>query len=211
MTNSELESILRKAPGPERPAGHWERFTNAVLVQIGRPGGAATVHVRPESLDLVRAWTFLRKLRLALVAGTSAGLACLAIIVFRSSPNQPGVEISKEQFVAARIYCRELEKLFPGQIRSIVFDQSGPHVVLSDTPNIPASPAVFLKICAGKNCQSIITFSGQSISLNGQQCEVLVDGTGGVILAGPQVLWTNRQGPEKPGRVRIEAKPLEAS
>jgi len=79
--------------------------------------------------------------------------------------------------------------MFPNRVRAIVRDERGINLVLSDKDDVPSSPPIYVRISDGKNCSSVITFSGQEIQIAGQKLSVLMEGDGGIILAGNGFVW----------------------
>jgi hypothetical protein len=117
----------------------------------------------------------------------------------------------EDRLAHARKYLHEVEALFPNQVQAIVFDKEGTHLVLADRPDVPASPALYLKICAPSECRQFITFSGQQIKVNGEACDVLLSHGGEVLLVGRRMVWSSSDPLGKHSGYRIEAKTLEAT
>ena len=103
---------------------------------------------------------------------------------------------------------RETLALFPNRVRAIVQDEHGLHLVLSDTDDVPPSPPLYVSICDGKKCSSLVTFSGQEIQIAGQNVMVLSDARGGIILTGNQFVWSNAERTHAGDHLKIEAKNL---
>jgi hypothetical protein len=98
--------------------------------------------------------------------------------------------------------------LFPNRVRAIIQNEQGTQLVLADQPDVPDSPPLFVKICDGKHCSSLVTFSGQDLEVAGQKITVLSDANGGIILEGSQFVWSS-MGPNRPqDGLKIEAKTL---
>jgi hypothetical protein len=206
MTNDELNRILKDAPAPERTAGHWEEFPGRVMREIRRTAGKAADTV-PDSSSSA-GW----RPKLQFGWGLAAGLAtvCIALGFFLGlwkGRNSGGGTDS--QLAAAQKYFHEIEGLFPNQVQAIVFDQNGPHIVLADHADVPASTALYLKICDAQGCRRFVTFSGQRVRVNGDAFDVLVDRQGDVLLVGEQAVWSSSKPAVTVGRYRIEARPLE--
>jgi hypothetical protein len=66
---------------------------------------------------------------------------------------------------------------------------------------------LWIKICDGKQCRSVVTFSGQAMQIAGQRVEVLADARGGVMLLGDHFFWSSRETVLK-DHLRIDAQPL---
>jgi len=100
--------------------------------------------------------------------------------------------------------------MFPNQVRAIVVGQTGVKLDLSDNPDIPSSPPVRVDVCRHQQCLTYITFSGQSIRLNGETCDVLADGQGHISLVGRDIVWTSADPTRRLEAYHIEAGPLGA-
>ncbi len=103
---------------------------------------------------------------------------------------------------------RETLALFPNRVRAIVQDERGLNLVLSDTDDVPASPPLYVRICDGKKCSSLVTFSGQEIQIAGQKFTVLSDSHGSIILTGSQFVWSDTERAYAGNHLKIEAKNL---
>lgn len=84
----------------------------------------------------------------------------------------------------AKLY-REVAEMFPGQIAAIVADDAGVRLVLADRPRARTSPPLLVRARKPAACRSIVTFSGEQVPVNGDTWDVLLDGEGNVIVAGP--------------------------
>ena len=103
---------------------------------------------------------------------------------------------------------RETLAMFPNQVRAIVEDSHGLHLVLSDNGAVPSSPPLYIHVCDGKNCSSVVTFSGQEIQVAGQKMTVLANTQGGVILMGNDFVWSSDEKNKSDEGLEIEAKNL---
>lgn len=139
--------------------------------------------------------------------GFGFGLACVAVLIYHFSRTEQPLLTQDQVALAAKVF-REIQPLFPNQIREISFDGSGAHLVLADQPDVPTSQPFFVKFCEGNRCRNFITFSGQEIRLDGQTFQVLVDRQGAVMVMGERWVWSSSTPGEKPGRYRIAAGPL---
>jgi hypothetical protein len=205
MNNKRLDEILKSARVPERAGEYWEKFPGRVMAKL---------HWRKQNseaqqLALPRVSSF-RLFRLP-VFGAGLAVACillgfgLGIRIGRQS-----IAPERAQLAEALKCYREIAGLFPNQIQSIVFDQNGPHLVLAEQPNVPASTPLYVKICGPAGCQRFVTFSGQQIHLNGDTFDVLVDRRGDVMVVGAQSVWSSSEPLQSVGGYRIEARPLPA-
>jgi hypothetical protein len=209
MNESELNEVLKRATVPERKADYWEQFPRRVTTELERLRQTAPVQ---RLSDASHAWPWAAVFRfLGAKPAFAVGVAvvCLALgffLGFWRGQRSPG---SDPQLAAARKYFNEIEALFPNQVRAIVFDQQGTHLVLAQEPNLPASPPLYLKICGPRGCQRFVTFSGQQIRVNGDVCDVLADGRGDVLVVGRHVLWSGSRAGIRSGQYQIEARALE--
>ena len=205
MKNSELDQILKSAPVPDRPGAYWDQFPQRVMAKtnwLRTRADAGANHPRTEPFWLRSRFQF---------ATVGLGLAIIGLLLgfvlgFWQGRN---LSITGPQLAAARKYFQEIETLFPGQVQAIVFDQQGPHLVLAERSNVPASSPLYLRICGPKGCQDYVTFSGQQIRFNGETCEVLLDRQGNVLLVGQQWVLSTAQASAKNARYQVAARPLE--
>jgi hypothetical protein len=98
--------------------------------------------------------------------------------------------------------------MFPNRVRAIVQDGRGLSLVLSEDDNVPASTPLYIHICDGKECASVVTFSGQDFQIAGRQMTALSDAQGGIILMGKNFAWSSRERAMAKSNLEIEAKPL---
>lgn len=201
MTDDELDQILKSAATPQRPEEYWHEFPKRITAKLHWQNQVPAHPVprpAPKVMPLL-AW------------GLSFATICiLAGFIMRLQPqaeHRAALPAQDSQLAAARKCYQELEALFPNQLQSIVFDQQGPHLVLAAKADIPNSAPLYLKICGPQGCQGFVTFSGQQIRFNGENCEVLADATGQVMLVGSHQVW---EGAKLSGPIRIEARPLDA-
>jgi hypothetical protein len=197
MKPSELAELLKSSRVPERSTEYWDDFPGRVTIRLRREDRGAR---QPKP------WVRRPALRIAAL-GVCLVAVCLLFRVAMQFAHNRDSEISAAQMDEAKHYYHELETLFPNQLRAIVFDQKGPHLLLSNEPDVPRSPALFLKICGPKGCETLVTFSGQSIKINGEQMEVLADAQGKVIVMGNNRVWA---GGNDSGPIHIQSKALES-
>ena len=193
MTNSELERLLKTAKVPGRENSFWESFAQSVTRKI-RQNPARPDATRSNLKPNFALW------------GIGMATACLVIgfsFGFRNGHSRG----TNEQLAAARKYFQEVESLFPNQMRAIVFENGEARLLLSDKPDVPTSSPLFVKICSGKNCRSLVTFSGQRIQIDGEAFEVLSDHKGQILLVGNNSVWSSGDPPTK--NRFIQAQPLE--
>ncbi len=194
MNNSELDKLLKSARVPDRPPEFWEalpkRVTAKLHWQAGRP---AAPEAEPRRFA-AWAWGF----------GAAAACVAAALLVLALPGRTPPA--AGHQFALVERCFREIEALFPRQVQAVVVDERGPRMVLADSADVPQSPPVYLKICGPKGCQRIITFSGQQIRVNGDQCDVLMDAAGHVLVVGSRIVWSSASAASAAGPYHIEAR-----
>jgi hypothetical protein len=193
MNKSELDSILKKARTPERSEEFWEMFPGQIAIRLNR---ARTDNHPPKRNWFPRlAWGF---------ATVICVLAAFAIGHWRG---QRETKASTDVLANAKV-VRETLAMFPNQVRAIMEDEHGLNLVLSDSDNVPASPPLYVRICDGKHCSSLVTFSGQEIQVAGQKMTVLSDTQGGIILMGNNFAWSSREPAYAKNDLKIQAMSL---
>jgi hypothetical protein len=198
MNDAELNELLKSASVPERPDAYWERFPKRVILRV--QVREATRRTSSASLGFSHIFQTGR-IRLALASS-------LVLLTFAAFWWRKSESVSRDRdFVKVQKYFHEIDALFPKQVRAIVFDRQGTRLLLAEKPNVSDSQPVYLRICNGKGCQELVTFSGQRIELNNDPCEVLVTRQDEVIIVGEKLFWGSHE-PRAPTRYRIEAKLL---
>ena len=193
MNKSKLDSILKKARTPEPPQEFWEDFPQQVVRQLDR---ALVEFPSPRP-----AW-FPR------LAWTLSAAACLFIAFALGHWRGQTETASSPDILANAKVVHDTLAMFPNQVRAITEDKSGLHLLLSDNGAVPSSPPLYIRICDGKNCSSLVTFSGQEIQVAGQTMTVLGDSHGGIILMGNDFVWANDQKTYADKGLKIEARNL---
>jgi hypothetical protein len=103
---------------------------------------------------------------------------------------------------------REVLTLFPNRLRAIVQDERGVRLVLSDQADVPASRPIYVHICTGGHCSSLVTFSGQELDIAGQRVTILTNAKEDVIVAGNRFAWSSERPGDAVGGLKIEAREL---
>jgi hypothetical protein len=116
--------------------------------------------------------------------------------------------LTARELATARTYLRELEALFPNQVKAVEFDPTGPRLLLADRAVVPAAQPVLVRVCGRDGCRSFITFSGQQIRVDGDSLDVLVDARGHVLLVGAKLAWTSADASARAGEFRFAAHSL---
>jgi hypothetical protein len=195
MNDFDLDRKLKAAQVPARDEDYWESFPRLVSAKLR----TAPVERLSERHRLPRlAW------------GSGIAFACL-LIGFAIGHWHGRME-KNDSFVLLQNgkMLREVLTLFPNRVRAIVQDKHGLQLVLSDQPDVPASTPLWVKICDGKQCASLVTFSGQELEIAGQKVTVLADAQGGIILEGSRFVWSSTEQNFAQGNLKIEAKRLSA-
>jgi hypothetical protein len=182
-----LDELLKGVRMPERSPGYWETFPKRVTAQLPDQS------LRSGIGDPTRIWW----------AVGLTGICCLivlgAVLWFRPRrPAEPNY---------AKLY-REIEAMFPNQIRAITVDQQGVRLSLSDKPNVPTTSPLRVNVCRQQQCRTFITFSGQQIRVNGEILDVLADGEGDVFIVGQRSVWSSKEPTRQVGAYRIDAQTL---
>lgn len=188
MNDSELNKLLKSAKAPEQSAEHWQDFPSEVMRSLHR---RRTTEVGSHSY---------RRPRLAWGLGFAVCLVIGFLVGHWRGANQVNGLLQNDKLV------REVVAMFPNQVQAIIQDEDGLRISLADAPNVPQSQPLWIKICDGKKCRSIVTFSGQVVQIGGQRVEALADASGGVMLVGEHFFWSAHE--QTTGRFRIDAQPL---
>lgn len=194
MKKPELDSILKKARLPEIADESLAMFPRRIVARLKRnePPARAAQNFLPRL-----AWAF--------------GLVACVVIAFaighRSGQMETKAAPENDSLASVKL-IRETMAMFPNRVRAIVQDERGLNLVLSDNDDVPASSPLYVRICDGKNCSSLVTFSGQEIQIAGQKITVLADARGGIILTGNQFVWSNSERTYAGNHLKIEAKNL---
>jgi hypothetical protein len=193
MNDSELNRLLREAKVPERPPEFWAKFPRRV---------AARLTWKPAVKSAAPAHRFPR------LAWTLALAGCVAIAFFIGFWSGHREAVAENGVLQNEKIIREMLATFPNRVRGIVQDEHGLNVVLSDSDNVPVSTPLWVRICDGKHCSTMVTFSGQEIRVGRRDVTVLSDASGKIILAGDNFLWSNGEALLADRKLKIEAKTL---
>lgn len=192
MNNADLDKMLKSAKGPALDAGYQEDFARGVLKNL-----TSSQRCYPRTRQTLRprlAWTF-------------ATVAC--IVLAFAAGHWHGRKMTEQDILADTKLIQETLAMFPNRVKAIVKDEHGMNLILSDTADVPASPPIYVQICDGKSCSSMVTFSGQEIKIAGQQLTVLSEAGGGIILEGNHFIWSTAGRTGGPQGLEIQAKNLQ--
>jgi hypothetical protein len=193
MNDAELNRILKAAKVPERTEEFWARFPRRV-----------TSHLHWKPAITGKSGRFWR-----LAWALSAVAACLVVGFMAGHWRGHEEAVAENGLLQNAKMIQETFAMFPNRVKAIVQDQRGINLVLSDKDDVPRSTPLWIKICDGKTCAAMVTFSGQEIKLGSKELTVLTDAHGKIILAGDNFLWSNGDallaGNDK---LKIEAKTL---
>ena len=67
---------------------------------------------------------------------------------------------------------------------------------------------LWIKVCEGRQCRTIVTFSGQELQIAREKVEVLADAQGQIVLVGNRLFWSSAEPDRATGSLRIQARPL---
>jgi hypothetical protein len=197
MNDSDLDKKLKAAPVPARDEDYWESFPRLV---------SAKLRLTPARRPMVERHWLPR-----LAWGGGIAFACLVIGFAlghwhgQKQKNDPYALLQNGKML------REVQTLFPNRVRAIVQDEHGVQLVLADQPDVPVSTPIYVRICDGKQCSSLVTFSGQELEIAGQKVTVLADAQGGVIVAGNRFAWSSDRQTGASDGLKIEAKSLNST
>jgi hypothetical protein len=189
MNDSELDQKLKAARGPALEPDYAEDFPRLVLTNL-RPGPKHPIQTKRPWLPRL-AWGF-------------ATMVCI-LIAFAAGHRHGRMEAGRDVLADSKV-VEETLAMFPNRVRAIVQDEQGLNLVLSDQDNVPASNPIYVRICDGQHCSSLVTFSGQEIQIAGQKISVLSDAHGGIILEGNKFVWSNLPGTPARPAFKIQAK-----
>jgi hypothetical protein len=193
MNDSELDQKLKAAREPALDKEYQAAFPQTVLANL-RSTAWKTGPPR-------RAW----RPRFAWGLATAA---CV-MLAFGLGHWRGRVETaSPAGLLADAKLIHETMSMFPNQLRAIVQDEHGLKIVLADQADVPSSPPLYVKICDGRTCSSLVTFSGQEIQVAGQKITVLADANGGIILEGNKFAWSSTAPNYASKGLKIEAHAL---
>lgn len=187
--------MLKQAKVPERSPEFWAEFPRRVTARLHwKPAAASggSVHWFP---------------RFAWALGLAACVMAAFFIGHWRGHTEAVAEISPLQ--NAKV-IQEMLATFPNRVRGIVQDEHGLNVVLSEKDNVPVSTPLWVQICDGKHCSTLVTFSGQELRVGQRTVTVLSDANGKIILAGDNFLWSNGDALLADGKLKIEAKTLDS-
>ena len=194
MKKPELDAILKKARLPAFAEDSLELFPRRIVARLKRnePPPRAPRSSMPRLV-----WVF--------------GLAACVVIAFAIGQWSGRIEtkqLAEPDSLASIKLIRETLAMFPNRVRAIVQDEHGLKLVLADQPDVPDSTPIYVRVCDGKNCSSVVTFSGQEVQVAGQTVTVLSDAGGGIILTGNQFVWSSSSRIHTGNNLKIEAKCL---
>jgi hypothetical protein len=190
MNNSELNKLLKSAKVPEPTAEHWEDFPGQVVRSLRSQPEVDTPPVHSHRRPML-AWGLA--LATCLVIGFVVGH-------WRGTSEANGL-LQNAKVVS------EVIAMFPNQVQAIIQDENGLRLTLAETANVPQSQPLWIKVCDGKQCRSIVTFSGQVVQIDGQRVEALADAAGGVMLVGEHFFWSAHD--QNTHQLRIDAQQLD--
>ncbi len=196
MTDAELDKKLNAARSPKLESEYLEDFPRTVFAQM---------RSTPAKKFATKNFWWPR-------LAWSGGLAFASLLIifaighWRSKTEIPA---PTSDVLANAKMINETRAMFPHRVRAIVQNTTGgTQLVLADAPNVPDSTPIYVHICDGKNCSSLVTFSGQELEVAGQKITILADGSGGIILEGQRFVWSNSGRNQFPNGLKIEAKNL---
>jgi hypothetical protein len=197
MKKFDLDSILKKARLPEISEESLELFPRRIVTRLKH--NESFVHLHKKA-----SW---RLPFLAWVLGLAAGVIIISVIGQKYGGTKPEGVSGNDALADVKVIHETLE-MFPNRVRAIMQDEHGLNLILSENNDVPASTPIYVRICDGRHCSSLVTFSGQEIQIAGQKMTVLADAHGGIILASSHFVWSNTERTYPGSHLKIEAKNL---
>jgi len=193
MNDSELDQKLKAAREPALDKTYRDAFPQTVLANLR--SDTWKTHPPRRSLFPRLAWGF-----------ATAACVVLAFGVGHWHGHQEAA--APASLLANAKLIHETMAMFPNQVRAIVQDEHGMKLILADQADVPSSTPLYVKICEGEKCSTLVTFSGQEIQIAGQKLTVLADASGGIILEGSKFVWSSTAPNYARKGLKIEARPL---
>ena len=190
--SDELDKLMKNARVPERSPGYWENFPKRVTARLS----TSAQPVMAPSTNAFHRWAWV------LASAFAVLMLCFGFWM-RS-------RITTAQLNYAKLY-REIEAMFPNQVRTIVVESGAVKLDLSERPDVPSSSPLRVDVCRNQQCRTYITFSGQRIRVNRENWDVLSDGVGHVLVVGRNVAWTSAEPNHRSGAYHIDAEQLGSS
>lgn len=203
MRWSELERELRELQEPPMPPQAEIDAAISAAGEIFQSGSRLSEQLPPAG------WT---EFWLDLAPTVGAALLLLALW-FGFAPSHDGEKVFRKGVMArSKKLVRELSVLFPGRLEAVVAHQNDFNLAISDQAAPQGRQPVLLEISRRGERSRIVTFSGETVELPmaGEllPLEVLLSGTGEILILGPDFLWSNLT-PSKPRGFHISAAIME--
>jgi hypothetical protein len=206
VNDSELNNLLRRVRVPERNETEWKEFAGDTMRRLRTAPNFAGDDVRsltssrrtetetPHVVSYIKWWA----------AGVAVACLLIGLFIGQSHSRRTGVR----EIVEARKLFSELNAMFPNQLQAVLLDGAAPQLVLSEKAATDKGVPLFVRVCGPKGCQRIITFSGESVRVNGELCEVLMGAQGEIIVAGEHFAWSSRATSSHGAGYHVEAVAL---
>ena len=194
MNNAELNRILKAAKVPEPSEEFRAQLPKRVTSRLHWK--TAPTEARGTNWLPRFAWT---------LAGVAAGLVAGFLVGHWRGQTDALAEngsLQNEKVI------KEMLAMFPNRVRAVVQDEHGLNLVLSDKDDVPASAPLWVKICDGKHCSAMVTFSGQQVRVNNNDWDVLANSKGQIIVTGNDTVWAGSAQNNNTGKFHIEAAQL---
>ena len=147
------------------------------------------------------------------LAGGFAVIALLCFFAWQGMHRGDSVVVAARDLDREKIVLAEFNELFGGRLQAVISTGGQTQIVLGEKDAQHGQPVVIHLSEKGQTVD-IMSFSGENlqVSIGGRQVnfETLVDGQGGVILAGEKLFWQGgKASPGGAADLKIEAKALE--
>ena len=206
MAEDKIVELFREPQGPGLSEEAKRRIAARALERYEQ--------ARPQKSDLkktVPAGLAAQFLAAPLYARAGLAVFCVAALLLagvsighrlprgdqQALPEQAFSEPAKNSAAREKILLSQLSEVFGDRLQAVITRGGKIQIVVSDVPG-PRGQPVEIHIASVDGDVDIMSFSGRQVSLSvdGRQVsfDALVDGKGGVILAGEKLFWQDGKG-----------------
>lgn len=143
---------------------------------------AAVLATARETLAAIRRRRLRQRLWPVLAA---AACVMLAIALFSRTRITPPSQVTAPAEDKYALILREVSSVFPHQIKAIFSNGLDLEISLADQPIANTDQAVVIEICERGNCQTVITYVGQTLEIGQHRVTVRADKNGSIVVESP--------------------------
>lgn len=143
---------------------------------------AAVMATARETLAVIRRRRLRQRLWPVIAA---AACVMLAFTLFFRPPSTPPSQVKMPAEDKYALILREVSSVFPHQINAIFSDGPDLEISLADQPIANTDQAVVIEICERGDCQTVITYIGQTLKIGQHRVTVRTDKNGGIVIDSP--------------------------